>query len=290
MPIRSMKQLIQDADSQNKAVGAFNVGNMEMLLGVVTAASELNTPVILQIAQSRLLHSPLYLMGPMMISAARNAPVDIAVQLDHGQTEETVREALSLGFSSIMFDGSGYEYSKNVRLTSRIAAMARDAGASVEGELGAIGRSGEKELKMICTDPDLAQEFVQKTGVDALAVAIGNAHGHYAADPKLQYNVLERIHNKVSIPLVLHGGTGIRPEDFRKCIRHGVRKINIATADFDALTRGAQHYFADREDYNYFGLNEEMVHEVYGTVKKHILIFNNQISLEQIFKNQEEKA
>ena len=123
-----------------------------------------------------------------------------------------------------------------------------------------------------------------------MAVAIGNAHGHYAADPKLQYNVLERIHNKVSIPLVLHGGTGIRPEDFRKCIRHGVRKINIATADFDALTRGAQHYFADREDYNYFGLNEEMVHEVYGTVKKHILIFNNQISLEQIFKNQEEKA
>ncbi len=286
MSISSMKQLVQDAALQDKAVGAFNVGNMEMILAVVTAANELNTPVILQIAQSRLRHSPLYLMGPMMISAARNAHVDIAVQLDHGQTEETVQEALSLGFSSIMFDGSGYEYSKNVSLTSHVATMVRDAGVSMEGELGAIGESREKEDdKIICTDPDLAQEFVQKTGVDALAVAIGNAHGHYVSDPKLQFGVLEEIHNKVDIPLVLHGGTGIHPVDFRKCIYHGVRKINIATSNFDAATRGAENYFKDEEHYNYFGLNEAMVHEVYETVKKLILIFNNQISLEQIFKN-----
>lgn len=291
MSICPMKQLIQDAASQDRAVGAFNVGNMEMVVGAVAAAEELNTPVILQIAQIRLGHSPLHLMGPMMLNAARNAGVEIAVHLDHGQTEETVREALGLGFSSVMFDGSRYEFSENVRLTSRVAAMARAAGASMEAELGVVGGSedGSAGHKIVCTDPELARKFAEETGVDALAVAIGNAHGHYAAEPKLQFGVLEEIHEKVKVPLVLHGGTGISPADFRKCIRHGVRKINIATADFDALTRGAEDYFRAGGPYNYFKLNEAMVRGVYETVKAHILIFNNRLPLEQIFDGQEER-
>lgn len=291
MSICPMVELIQDAASQNKAVGAFNVGNMEMVLGAVAAAEELDTPIILQIAQIRLGHSPLHLMGPMMIHAAEKAKVKVAVHLDHGQTEEMVREALSLGFSSVMFDGSRYEYSENVRLTSRVAAMARTAGASMEAELGVVGggEDGGTDRRIVCTDPGLAQEFAEKTGVDALAVAIGNAHGHYTTEPKLQFGILEEIHEKVKVPLVLHGGTGISPEDFRKCIRCGVRKINIATADFDALTRGAEHYFAAGGPYNYFALNEAMVRGVYETVKTHILIFNNRIPLEQIFAKQGER-
>lgn len=284
MSLCPMKQLVQDADSQKRAVGAFNVGNMEMVIGAVTAAEELDTPIILQIAQLRLDHSPLSLMGPMMVSAAQDARVDIAVHLDHGQTEETVREALLLGFSSVMFDGSRYKFSENVRMTSRIAAMARASGVSMEGELGVVGggESGNTDNKTACTEPNLAREFAEKTGVDALAVAVGNAHGHYMTEPKLQFDVLQRIHEKAKVPLVLHGGSGISPMDFRRCIELGVRKINIATADFDALTRGARNYFISGEPYNYFGLNEAMIREVYETVKRHILIFNNQIPLEQI--------
>lgn len=291
MSICPMTELIQDAALQNRAVGAFNMGNMEMVLGAVAAAEELNTPIILQIAQIRLGHSPLHLMGPMMIHAAEKAGVKIAVHLDHGQTEEMVHEALGLGFSSVMFDGSRYEYPENVRLTSRVTAMARAAGASMEAELGVVGRGedGGADRKIVCTDPGLAQEFAEKTGVDALAVAIGNAHGHYATEPKLQFDVLEEISEKVKVPLVLHGGTGISPEDFRKCIRCGVRKINIATAVFDALTRGSENYFAAGGPYNYFGLNEAMVREVYEAVKTHLLIFNNRIPLEQIFAKHGER-
>lgn len=290
MPICTAKKLILNADREGRAVGAFNVGNMEMVLGAVAAAEELNTPIILQIAQSRFAHSPLGLMGPMMLQAARHAKVEIAVHLDHGQTEEAVRQALKLGFSSVMFDGSRYEFSENVRLTTRVAAMARAAGASMEGELGIVGSGAGTAAgnATACTDPQLARGFAEKTGVDTLAVAIGNAHGHYAVEPKLQFDVLEEIHKKVKVPLVLHGGTGISPGDFRKCIRHGIRKINIATADFDAATRGAEKYAKAEGPHDYFGLNESMVREVYETVRTHILIFNNQVPLEQIFEKRQE--
>lgn len=291
MSISPMKQLLEDAAAHNRAVGAFNVGNMEMILGVIRAAEELNTPVILQIAEARLNHSPLSLMGPMMVAAARKSKVKTAVHLDHGRTEETVRKALDLGFSSVMFDGSRYEYAENLRLTSRVTAMARAAGASMEAELGVVGgsESSETGVRAVCTDPERARDFSEQTGVDALAVAIGNAHGHYVAEPKLRFDVLEEIHKTVKVPLVLHGGTGISPEDFRKCVRHGIRKINITTADFDALTRGAERCFRTGEACDYFKLNESMVREVYETVKTHILIFNNQVPLERINGREEGK-
>ncbi len=284
MSIRPMKELIMDASKEDRAVGAFNVGNMEMLIGAVKAAEELNTPIILQIAQIRLKHSPLDLMGPMMIHAARNAKVDIAVHLDHGLTVDTVQQALDLGFTSVMFDGSKYELPENIKVTGQVIRMAEERGASTEAELGVVGGSEDNSLnhKMVCTDPDVARDFVKETGVDALAVAIGNAHGHYTTEPKIRFDILEEIHQKVAVPLVLHGGTGISPQDFRTCIQYGIRKINIATANFDALTRGAEKYFRTEAPYNYFALNEAMVREVYGNVKKHIEIFNNRIPLEQI--------
>lgn len=279
-----MKGLLEDAAKESRAVGAFSVGNMEMIIGAVKAAEELNTPIILQIAEVRLPHSPLNLMGPMMVKAAKCSKVDIAVHLDHGLTLETVKQALDLGFTSVMFDGSRYDLPENIELTRQVVKIAEKTGATTEAELGVVGGSedGSENCKIICTDPAVAESFAEKTGVDALAVAIGNAHGHYVAVPKLRLDVLEKINKRVKIPLVLHGGTGISPEDFRNCISYGVRKINIATANFDALTDEAYNYFKHDGPYNYFSLNEAMVQGVYQNVKRHIQIFNNQIPLNQI--------
>ncbi len=284
MSICYMKGLLQDAAKEGRAVGAFSVGNMEMILGAVKAAEELNTPIILQIAEVRLPHSPLHLMAPMMMKAAKNAKVDIAVHLDHGLKIDTVQQALDFGFTSVMFDGSRYDLPGNIRLTSKVVEMAAKTGATTEAELGVVGGSedGSVNNKIVCTDPEVAESFAKKTGVDALAVAIGNAHGHYAAAPKLRYDVLEEISKRVRIPLVLHGGTGISPADFRRCIEYGVHKINIATANFDALTKEAERYFEQDGSYNYFQLNEAMVQGVYQNIKRHILIFNNQIPLDKI--------
>jgi len=284
MSICYMKGLLQDAAKEGRAVGAFSVGNMEMILGAVKAAEELNTPIILQIAEVRLPHSPLHLMAPMMMQAAKNAKVDIAVHLDHGLKIDTVQQALDFGFTSVMFDGSRYDLPENIRLTSQVVEMAARTGATTEAELGVVGGSedGSENHKIVCTDPEVAESFAKKTGVDALAVAIGNAHGHYAAAPKLRYDVLEEISKRVRIPLVLHGGTGISPADFRRCIEYGVHKINIATANFDALTKEAERYFEQDGSYNYFQLNEAMVQGVYQNIKRHILIFNNQIPLDKI--------
>lgn len=283
MPKYHMKELLQNAAAENRAVGAFSVGNMEMVLGAVKAAEELDTPIILQIAQARLKHSPLHLMGPMMVHAAENAKVPVAVHFDHGLTLEGVQQALAFDFTSVMFDGSKYEIEKNRELTKQVVGLAREKSASVEAELGVIGgNEGDGTKKSVCTDPDTARQFAESTGVDALAVAIGNAHGHYSSVPRLRFDVLEEIHKKVKIPLVLHGGSGISPQDFRKCIQFGIVKINIATASFDSLTKEAEGYFNTSGPYNYFSLNEAMIYGVYKNVKRHIQIFNNKLPLDQI--------
>lgn len=284
MPVCHMKELMSEASVENRAVGAFSVGNMEMVIGAVRAAEELNTPIILQIAQVRLKHSPLHLMGPMMLRAAEQAKVRVAVHLDHGLTVDTVKQALGLRFTSVMFDGSRYDFEKNMKVTAEIVRMSRDTGADVEAELGVVGGSedGGEKKKIVCTDPDMAKTFAEKTKVDALAVAIGNAHGHYSGVPKLQLGVLEKIHQKVEIPLVLHGGSGISAEDFRKSIDFGIRKINIATANFDSVVLESEQYLRTDGEHNYFKLNEAMVRGMYQNVRKHILIFNNRVPLNEI--------
>jgi fructose-bisphosphate aldolase class II len=273
-----MKRLLKQADENNRAVGAFSVGNMEMVMGAVKAAEELNTPIILQIAEVRLKNSPLELMGPMMIAAAKNSKVDIAVHLDHGLTLDTVGKALELGFTSVMFDGSLLDFEENVRTVQKVVERASKYKASVEAELGVVGgNEGEgKSHKILCTDPDKAKEFCARTGVNALAVAIGNAHGNYPVLPELRFDVLEEIDKKVDTPLVLHGGTGITDAMFRKAISLGVRKINIATASFDRLAKYAKTYCDKVERANYFELSASEVQGVYENVKRHIKVFNNE--------------
>lgn len=271
-----MKQLLEAADKKGIAVGAFSVGNMEMVMGAVRAAEELNTPIILQIAEVRLKNSPLELMGPMMIAAAKNAKVDIAVHLDHGLKFETVKKALELGFTSVMFDGSLLPLDENIKQVHAVVAKAYKYGATVEAELGVVGgNEGEgKKHEILCTDPDDAVKFCEQTGVDALAVAIGNAHGNYPVSPELRFDVLEEINKRVNIPLVLHGGTGISDEQFQHAIKLGIRKVNIATASFDHLAKYAKDYCDGKEKANYFELSAAEVEGVYQNVKRHIKVFN----------------
>ena len=276
MALVPMKKLLENAEKNNIAVGAFSVGNMEMVMGAVWAAEELNTPIILQIAECRLKNSPLELMGPMMISAAKNAKVDIAVHLDHGLKIETVEKALKMGFTSVMFDGSTLPLEENIKAVKQVREMADQYGATVEAELGVVGgNEGDGAAhESLCTNPEDAKLFCDETGVDALAVAIGNAHGNYPVLPNLRFDVLDDINKLTPTPLVLHGGTGITDEMFQQAIMLGVRKVNIATASFDNLAKYAQDYCATKEKANYFELSSKMVEGVYANVKRHIKVFS----------------
>ena len=276
MALVPMKKLLENAEQKGIAVGAFSVGNMEMVMGAVWAAEELNTPIILQIAECRLKNSPLELMGPMMISAAKNAKVDVAVHLDHGLRIETVQKALEMGFTSVMFDGSTLPLEENIKAVKQVREMADKYGATVEAELGVVGgNEGDGAAhEILCTNPDDAKLFCDETGVDALAVAIGNAHGNYPVLPNLRFQVLDDINKMVDTPLVLHGGTGITDEMFQQAIMLGVRKVNIATASFDNLAKYALDYCKPIEKANYFELSRQEALGVYENVKRHIKVFS----------------
>lgn len=276
MALVKMKDLLRCAEEKNIGCGAFSVGNMEMVRGAIRAAEELDTPIILQIAEVRLKNSPLHLMGPMMVQAAKEAKVDVAVHLDHGLTFETVDKALELGFTSVMLDASTLPFEENIARVKAVVEKARKYGATVEAELGFVGGSedGSCDHGIRCTDPDDAVVYARETGIDALAVAIGNAHGNYPVAPTLAFDVLEKIHEKVDIPLVLHGGSGITDKDFQKAISLGIRKVNIATASFNSLTAHVEKYMESTDKHNFFDLNEAMVQGTYENVKRHILVFN----------------
>lgn len=276
MALVKMKDLLRRAEEKNVGCGAFSVGNMEMVRGAIRAAEELDTPIILQIAEVRLKNSPLHLMGPMMVQAAKEAKVDVAVHLDHGLTFETVDKALELGFTSVMLDASTLPFEENIARVKAVVEKARKYGATVEAELGLVGGSedGSCDHGIRCTDPDDAVVYARETGIDALAVAIGNAHGNYPVAPTLAFDVLEKIHEKVDIPLVLHGGSGITDKDFQRVISLGIRKVNIATASFNSLTAHVEKYMESTDKHNFFDLNEAMAQGTYENVKKHILVFN----------------
>lgn len=276
MSLAMMEHLLYDANKNKRAVGAFNIANMEVLIGVIKAAEYLNTPVVIQIAEKRLTHSPLYLLGPMMVNAAKKSKVDIAVQLDHGDSLNIIDEAIEYGFTSIMYDGSHLPIEENIKNTNMIYEHIKNKGVNLEAEIGVLsGNEGGGDMKEICTNPKEALHFYNNAKFDALAIAIGNAHGHYKGKPKLNFDVLTEIHNSIDSFLVLHGGTGISDDDFKKAISLGISKINIATANFDAIINASCDYFSKEKEYNYFALNEKIVEKVFEITTKHINIFNN---------------
>lgn len=271
----NMRELLSDAQKGNYAVGSFSVANMEMVLGVLKAAEELSAPVILQIAEVRLKQSPLELIGPLMVAAAKNAKTPVAVHFDHGKTEKMISMALELGFTSVMFDGSHLPLDENIAETQKIVSMAKKYSAAVEAEIGCVGGSedGSEDIAINCTKPDDAVRFAAETQVDALAIAIGNAHGNYKSTPKLRFDILEECANRVSTPLVLHGGTGISEEDFVRCAKTGIKKINIATATFDSVEKSVRDCYNENKINGYYDLQGAEVEGAYNNAKRHILIF-----------------
>ena len=275
MPLVNMKELLNEAVQSDWAVGSFSVSNMEMVQGILRAAQETESPVILQIAEVRLKYSPLDLIGPLMVSAAENADVPVAVHFDHGTTIEAIGHALDLGFTSVMIDGSKLTLEENIAVTKKVVALAGDYGADVEGEIGSVGGSedGSENIAVNCTSPEQALRFQSETKIDALAIAIGNAHGNYKQEPKLRFDILEQVRNLLSVPLVLHGGTGISADDFRKCIRLGMKKINIATATFDAVENSVRAAYNNGSIQGYYDLQLAETEGAYKNAMKHLEIF-----------------
>ena len=236
--LATLNDVMKIAEEKKIAVGSFNTPNLEALQAVIEAAEELDLPVIIQFAQCHEPWIPLAMIGPIMVNAAKKSKVPVCVHLDHGETLEYLQQALDMGFTSIMYDGSTLSYEENLENTKRAVAMATKTGASVEAELGSMGRresgagdnSGENDDTKIYTDPHQAKVFVEETGIDALACSFGTTHGIYLTQPKLDFDVVKNVCALTEqIPIVMHGGSGVSREDYRKAIEAGTRKVNYFT-------------------------------------------------------------
>ena len=231
--LTNLNDVLRPAQKNHYAVGLFNTVTLEMTEGIFQAAEALRAPVIVGTAEILLPYAPLEAVADLTVARAKRASVPVVVHYDHGLTFEKCMEALKLGFSSIMYDCSTASYEENVERLAEMVKIAHAMGAMVEGELGHVGdNEGEGKLAKpsdYFTDPVQAQDFVRRTGVDALAIAVGNAHGDYKFPPKLDFDRISAIARAVDVPLVLHGGSGLSDDDFRKAIRLGIAKVNIFT-------------------------------------------------------------
>ena len=227
----NLNEVLKKAQKEKYAVGLFNTTDTDMLQAVIEAAEESNSPVILGTAEVLLPYGELKLIAPSVIAAAKRAKVPVVVHYDHGLTFDRCIEALKLGFSSIMFDGSAKPYEQNIAETRETVKIAHAFGATVEGEIGHVGEAAKEDnlLTDMYTTPEEAKAYLDATGVDALAVAIGSAHGVYKKKPMLNIERLKEISGAVNVPLVLHGGSGLSDDDFKNTIRNGIAKVNIFT-------------------------------------------------------------
>ena len=226
--IVSLKEIMAYAEENKCAVGAFNTPTLESLNAVISAAEELDVPVIISHAELHEPWAPLDVIGPHMVLAAKNARVPVCVHLDHGEHFDYIKRAIELGFTSVMYDGSALEYAENSANTFSITEYAHALNVDVEAEIGALAsrEDGHHSGGAVYTDPELAQKFVKDTGIDALAASFGTAHGIYKEKPKLDFPRIEKIRELTGLPLVMHGGSGVSPEDYRRSIECGIRKIN----------------------------------------------------------------
>lgn len=251
MALVTSKKLLLDAQAGGYAVGAFNVENMEMVQAVVAAAEELKSPVIMQTTPSTVKYASLDYFYANAKVAAEHASVPVAIHLDHGNSFELAMQALRAGYTSIMIDGSHDSFEENIRVSKAVADACHPSGVPVEAELGKVGG---KEDDLVggdgnpYTDPQEAKTFVEATGVDSLAVAIGTAHGVYKGIPKLDVERLSEIRQVVSIPLVLHGTSGVPDDAVRECIRRGICKVNYATDLRIAFSNGVKAYLKENPD------------------------------------------
>ena len=237
----TLQEVLRDAQEKKYGVGLFNTVNLEMAKGVLAAAEELRAPVIIGTAEILLPYASLEELAYFLVPMAQKASVPVVLHYDHGLTEPKILEALKLGFSSVMYDCSTDTYENNISRVAQMVKIAKAFGATVEAELGHVGANEEGSGDdSIYTEPEQARDFAKRTGVDALAVAIGTAHGAYKSRPKLDISRLAEISRTVPVPLVLHGGSGLTDEDFKNCVANGISKINIFT-DINCAAAKAAH-------------------------------------------------
>lgn len=233
MPLVPLKTLLDRAEEGKYAVGAFNCNNMEIVQAIVEAADELRSPVIIQASQGAIKYAGLSYVVGLAKLAADHATVPVALHLDHGTDFATVVACIRAGFTSVMFDGSQWPKAENIARTREIVKIAHSVGVSVEGEIGKIGGVEDDiavdERDAMLTPVEDAIEFYEATGVDALAMSFGTAHGHYKLPPKLALDRIDAVHQKTGAYLVMHGGSGVPEDDVREGIRLGIRKVNIDT-------------------------------------------------------------
>ncbi|HAL19126.1 MAG TPA: ketose-bisphosphate aldolase [Ruminococcaceae bacterium] len=248
----TLKEILKTAEENKCAIGSFNTPNMTSAEAVIAAAEELQRPVILMHAQ---VHEEMGLckmegITPVMLHFAKKASVPVCVHLDHGTDLDYIKKGLTLGFTSVMYDGSCLSAEENTENTRIAVKEALKYGASVEAEIGSMGsREGGEAAASVYTEPDAAVKFVNDTGIDALACAFGTVHGFYKAEPKLDFGRLSKIHSLVSVPIVMHGGSGVSERDYREVIKRGVRKVNyytyMAAAGGEAVSGKSYKQFHD---------------------------------------------
>ncbi len=281
MPLVNTIDILKTAEEKKYAVGAFNAISLDFINGIVEAAEELSSPVILNLAESQFQFADISQIAPVVRSIAENSSVPIVLNLDHGLSVETAIKAIRNGFSAVMFDGSHMPFRENIEQTKLIVKLAHSIGVSVEGELGKIA-GGESEgtvssaQKDFFTNVSEAKIFVEETGVDALAISFGNVHGFYKGEPKLDFDLLVKIKDAVKIPIVLHGGSGIPDTDFQKAISLGVSKVNFFTEMSKSALEAVKALLND--DSRVTGLHQ-LIHGIRDaikeTVKDRIIVFGS---------------
>ena len=250
----NLREILALAEEKKCAVGAFNTPNLECVNAVLSAAEKLNVPVIISHAELHEEVSPLAKIGPVMVQAAKDAKVPVCVHLDHCETLDYMGQALEIGFTGVMYDGSTLPYEENLANTKKAVAMAKNYNCGVEAELGALASregGGANASGPVYTDPDEAVTFCKETGIDALAPSFGTAHGIYKSKPVLDLDRVKVISEKTGLPLVMHGGSGVSPEDYRTGITNGLRKINYYSYMSKAGTSAVRELL-EKEDVTFF--------------------------------------
>ncbi|MCD7965534.1 MAG: class II fructose-bisphosphate aldolase [Clostridiaceae bacterium] len=277
MPVVTLREILKNAGREKYAVGMFDVHHSDMAEAVLEAAEERNAPVILALAE---IHAAqprqLTLAGSMIVRAAERASIPVTVHLDHAVLVETAVRAMELGFSSVMYDGSLLSLEENLENSAKTVFLARQFGASVEAELGHVGgEEGNPDANggSVYTKPEDAAYFSEMTGVDALAVSIGTVHGRYREKPNLNIPLLQEIKRRVSIPLVLHGGSGLSDQDFKDCIAGGISKINIYTEIAEAARKVL---IEDDRNLGYFDLMQKSKGAMQAVAAEKIKLFGSQ--------------
>ena len=271
----NLVEILEMAEEQKNAVGAFNTPNLENLNAVIDAAEKLNVPVIIAHAELHEGVAPLEKIGPVMVQAAKAARVPVCVHLDHCETFSYMEKALEIGFTGVMYDGSTLPFDENLANTKKAVEMVKGRNCGVEAELGSMpSREGGGEAAgPVYTDPNQAAVFCRETGIDALAPSFGTAHGIYKARPQLDLERVRTIAEKTGLPLVMHGGSGVSPEDYRKGIRNGLRKINYYSYMSRAGTRAVMEMLQKEEVTFFHDLAEAAQRAMESDAEKAMRVF-----------------